>query len=243
MKKTQGNGYLVIDDFLNEDELFAIQLYMQFEKYFPVHSNGWSKSWRLTDGAPFTSPCYIFSCLTRNTTLNAEIISDGMNVLSRKLLEIYGELREFLGDDWNAFSLTSYLYPSGTGLGWHEDDALYKGAYIFYAHPEWRPSWGGELCIIDTAVSSSAGLSEKVYDASENVLRLSGIIGGAVGPEFGWTIRDRNINESGIGTFVYPKPNRLVVIKPNYSHCIKKVDTSAGENVRCSVAGFFHQNA
>lgn len=76
------------------------------------------------------------------------------------------------------------LVSAGSGLGWHEDDAQYKGAYIFYAHPEWKPNWGGELCVINTPVNSSAGLSEQTYNASEEVLRMSGITGGTVGPEF-----------------------------------------------------------
>ena len=57
---------------------------------------------------------------------------------------------------------------------------------------------------------------------------MSGITGGTVGPEFGWTIRERSINDSGIGTFIYPKPNRLVIIKPNYSHCIKRLMSVLG---------------
>lgn len=51
--------------------------------------------------------------------------------------------------------------------------------------PEWKPNWGGELCVINTPVNSSTGLSEQTYNASEEVLRMSGITGGAVGPEFG----------------------------------------------------------
>ncbi|AIA48151.1 hypothetical protein L085_13610 [Serratia sp. FS14] len=238
----EGEGYLIFDEFLSSDELFALQLYMQFENYYLVHSQGWSKSWRMTDGEPLVSVSYFYSLLTGKTTIDDNVIMDGIHILSEKISIITSRLRDFLGEDWNAFSLTTFLYPAGSGLGWHEDDAQYKGAYIFYAHPEWKPNWGGELCVINTPVNSSAGLSEQTYNASEEVLRMSGITGGAVGPEFGWTIRERSINDSGIGTFIYPKPNRLVVIKPNYSHCIKKVDVSAGDIMRCSVAGFFHKS-
>ncbi|MEW9891469.1 MAG: 2OG-Fe(II) oxygenase [Candidatus Symbiodolus clandestinus] len=240
-KIVKGEGYLIFDDFLSNNELFALQLYMQFENYCLVHSHGWSKSWRMIDGEPLVSISYRYSCLTGKTTVDNSIITAGIDILSQKINTIILHLRDFLKEQWNAFSLTTFLYPAGSGLGWHEDDAEYKGAYIFYAHPEWKPSWGGELFLIDTPVNSSAGLSENTYNASEEVLRMSGITGGAVGPEFGWTIRERNINDSGVGVFIYPKPNRLVVIKPNYSHCIKKVEANAGDNLRCSVAGFFQE--
>ncbi len=241
-KVVKGEGYLVFDDFLHQDELLAIQLYLQFENYFLVHSQGWSKSWRMNDGEPLASMSYMYSLLTEKTTLNDNVILQGIHILSVKISTISARLRDFLGADWNAFSLTTFLYPAGSGLGWHEDDGQYKGAYIFYAHPQWKPDWGGELFITHQSVNPSAGLPEQIYQASEEVLRMSGITGGAVGPEFGWTLRERKIFDEGIGTFISPKPNRLVIVKPEYSHCIKKVDVSAGDNPRCSIAGFFHEN-
>lgn len=106
----------------------------------------------------------------RKTTIDDNVIMDGIHILSEKISIITSRLRDFLGEDWNAFSLTTFLYPAGSGLGWHEDDAQYKGAYIFYAHPEWKPNWGGELCVINTPVNSSAGLSEQTYGDAANLL-------------------------------------------------------------------------
>jgi len=241
-KIVKGKGYLIYDDFLTEDEFFALQLYMQFEDYQHVHSQGWSKSWRISDGEPLVSSSYIYSLDTMATTGNDVLITAGIDILGQKLNAIIGPLREFLGQEWDPFSLTTFLYPAGCGLGWHEDDAQYQGAYIYYTHPEWKPNWGGELCVMAAPVKPSAGLSENIYRASEDILRMSGISSGAVGPEFGWTLRERAISEAGIGSLIYPRPNRLVVVKPNYSHCVKKVEADAGDHLRCSVAGFFHQS-
>jgi hypothetical protein len=42
-----------------------------------------------------------------------------------------------------------------------------------------------------------------------------------------------------VGTFVSPKPNRLVLLRVGIEHMIRRVDKAAGENVRSSIAGFF----
>jgi len=51
--------------------------------------------------------------------------------------------------DYDNISARSFLYPQGTSLSWHEDGPKYSGAYAFYAHPEWRSQWGGELLVAD----------------------------------------------------------------------------------------------
>lgn len=132
----------------------------------------------MVNGEPLVTVSYFYSLLTEKTTMDDNVITDGIHILSEKISIITSRLRDFLGEDWNAFSLTTFLYSAGGGLGWHEDDAQYKGAYIFYAHPEWKSNWGGEFCVINTPVNSSAGLSEQTYNASEEVLRMSGITGG-----------------------------------------------------------------
>lgn len=46
----------------------------------------------------------------------------------------------------------------------------------------------------------------------------------------------------GIGYYIVPKPNRLVIFKNNILHCIKKVENAAGNHVRASITGFFMSN-
>jgi Rps23 Pro-64 3,4-dihydroxylase Tpa1-like proline 4-hydroxylase len=49
------------------------------------------------------------------------------------------------------------------------------------------------------------------------------------------------LSKLGAGRFIAPKPNRLVVIAGGTCHRISPVTTSAGDHVRCTVAGFFHR--
>jgi len=52
--------------------------------------------------------------------------------------------------------------------------------------------------------------------------------------------KQKNLIDYGLGTFVSPKPNRLVLIGKNVVHGITRVDKDAGENVRLTLTGFFN---
>jgi Rps23 Pro-64 3,4-dihydroxylase Tpa1-like proline 4-hydroxylase len=48
--------------------------------------------------------------------------------------------------------------------------------------------------------------------------------------------------DQGIGTFIAPKPNRLVLMNQDVFHCVKPVLPAAGREFRLSVSGFFLKN-
>ena len=41
------------------------------------------------------------------------------------------------------------------------------------------------------------------------------------------------------GAFVYPRPNRLVLLRGGTLHCVKNVERAAGQAFRASLSGFF----
>jgi hypothetical protein len=43
--------------------------------------------------------------------------------------------------------------------------------------------------------------------------------------------------------FLSPRPNRLVLLRGGVRHCIKKVESAAGNAFRASVSGFFLDTA
>ena len=47
----------------------------------------------------------------------------------------------------------------------------------------------------------------------------------------------------GAGSFVMPKPNRLVIIRGGLPHKIAKVSVAAGSHLRRSITGFFKRTA
>lgn len=234
------DGFLIVDNFLPAKEFLAIQKFIQFQDYQSVHARGWSKSWRPSDGNPLVSQSFFSKDLPGVLDGAAYPSGTGIDFVIKRILASIKDYSRWTGaeDVWEYFNASVYLYPQGTGLGWHEDDYSYSGAYIYYAHPEWRPGWGGELCVMGYTEPSSGLAADEPEDIAE-IYAMAGVTGGDYGPEFGQTLRDKKIMEQGHGTFIIPKPNRMIFIREGYSHCIKKVDPSAGDRMRCSIAGFF----
>lgn len=238
--KLHNDGVLVLDDFLPEKEFLAVQKFIQFQDYKSVHADRWSKSWRPGDGHPLVSRSFFSKSMPGVPDGYAYPSKTGVDFVFKHILAGIKNYGRWVGseDVWEYFNATVYLYPRETGLGWHEDDYSYSGAYIYYAHPEWRPAWGGELCVMGYTEPSSGLAADEPDDIAE-IYAMAGVSGGDYGPEFGQTIRDKKIMEQGQGIFVMPKPNRIVFIKEGYSHCIKKVDSAAGDRMRCTITGFF----
>ncbi|MGY2063204.1 2OG-Fe(II) oxygenase, partial [Nocardia gipuzkoensis] len=107
---------------------------------------------------------------------------------------------------------TFWAYPAGTKLGWHDDGAQRSGAFVLYLSREWRASWGGELDIIDCAVEAVPNIHD---DLDLDLLATP------VHP-----------------TAIFPRPNRLVLMRSGTFHRIRRVDTAAGSVARESLTGF-----
>ena len=53
---------------------------------------------------------------------------------------------------------------------------------------------------------------------------------------------DEVMVDQGMGQAIFPKGNRIVFIGPKVYHMITRVNETAGDNVRMSIAGFFDRN-
>lgn len=218
--------FVVYDDVLPSGRHAAVWQYLQTTPLRPVPQVGFA--WRIGDGQPFSGP----SCATWR---DAEAPVPAMNADPARfrfaptgeaiddLLSLVAEraptLRSWVGDDWTMLSGTGWVYPAGSAISWHADDHdRYAGAYIYYAHPRWNARWGGELMVM------SRPHGEPLHRA----------------PRFDFADYSRRLLESGVGHFVMPKPNRLVVLG-GAPHMVAAVTAAAGDNVRGSIAGFFHR--
>ena len=106
-------------------------------------------------------------------------------------------------------TMTPYCYPPGSGLTWH-NDSNYKGAFTFYCHNYWSPEWGGEFQSIEV----NGDVTWKIFDNQE--------------------LYDLIMSE-GIGNFVHPKPNRLI-INSGILHKVNKTTTNS--RARLTLQGF-----
>ncbi len=107
-----------------------------------------------------------------------------------------------------------WSYPAGVKLSWHDDGHDRVAAFIFYLSPRWRASWGGELDIIDADIDMFGS------------------------PVPGRGVDDIIIDSKLNATAVFPRPNRLVVVKARTFHRIRRVDQLAGDTSRMSLSGF-----
>ena len=210
--------FVVYDDVLDEDAWSALWTYFQFEELLPVTVT--EGAWKLEDGQPMAGPEF-HSPPRRDGYDQPEgtyPTDTGVGGLIEALVSIQDRLTPWVGDDWFRVSGRSYIYPRGSALTWHRDDhAYYSGAFIYYAHPEWNAQWGGELLI-----ANPQGLDDL--------------------PVMPFRFDNRDYSESllerGLGHYVLPKPNRLVVLG-NVAHAVTPVTPAAGRHVRASLAGFF----
>lgn len=228
-----GDRYLIIDNFLPNDEFEVLWNFIQSSKFEPVHTKQWTKAFRLNDGVPFWADVSISHPRLTDHSASVYPTGEGIDVFIEALLKKTDELHAYIGThktDWDFFFARPYLYPTGTGLSWHTDGKFeISAAYVFYCHPEWKPAWGSEL-LIDSSGDFDRGYPEKMTNHD----KLS-----KIGYHLDQKEIDNFLLEKGIGHYILPKPNRLVIIKPNTLHRIKPVDPSAGDNVRASIAGFF----
>jgi hypothetical protein len=166
-----------------------------------------------------------------STTIDA---SHPVGPLTDRTILAAAELAEYAvgvaGRDWTHASRTCWSYPAGTQLGWHNDGpATQTGAYVWYVHPRWGASWGGELLVVDDDAS------DMVRDAL-----AAGLV--SPGDTESWlsTDAESDVLFAGPDPLCFQaRPNRIVLFASDTFHTVRRVDPSAGDRLRCSVAGFF----
>lgn len=205
IKTAETENFVIYDDVMDKDQFSMIWKAVQSDEYAIPHISGWSKVWRATDGTPMG---------TRNYESSGKPFGNYMDAMDFYISNAAKSNPGILAS-WDTLILRSYIYPRGTKLNWHNDMG-YKAAAIFYVHPEWAGTWGGELMIANTP--PCAEFPPPHLDHREE---------------------DRFLETYGMGTYITCKPNRLVLTKGGVWHSINRIDPDAGDHCRVSVVGFF----
>ncbi len=219
--------FLVIDDFLERATFAAIWNSFGESEFVDVHKFGFQKAFGFGDGSAFRSETNShYERIFDADTQRWRMVLDDTHNLTPLLVSMLNDqsVGQFLDGvgEWTSVSLHSYIYPPGAGLSWHTDRGK-RAAFIYYAHPEWCASWGGELLVATRKDGSPnlPGYSTSRFDEFHS------------GPHSG----DFRVPSTGI--FIQPMPNRLVLVAGGTPHAIKKVEPLAGIAFRASVSGFF----
>jgi len=238
-KVHESRSGVIFDDFLPPKLYEIMRNYCMTTEYEHINTKGKiSRAWHLHDGFPLRStmnsfyysnpatipqpkPSYIYPTNTE-TDLFMEYMAE-----FQPQVEFYtGKPKE----EWNHFTVTSWLYPQGTGLNMHDDGSgVYTGAYAFFLNKTWRPHWGGLLVLMDDAANVGVHAYRNTVNQAEYHRQK-------------WlhaNNTDELLLEHGLGRCIFPKGNRMVFIANDAYHMITKVNETAGDNVRVSLAGFF----
>lgn len=222
-------GYVVVDDLLDPEAHQAAWRYFLTADFHRFNEKKLSRIWGLSGPEGFSSEIYRLQPSGAGVS-GAPIVPAAVQNLCLRAIE-NPQCRAFLRDypGWNQLGVQAFIYPVGTGVTWHLDggDTGRLAALIYYAHPIWHTSWGGELLI----GPASCAKPFRSIDSSDQspFLRMS------------HPFDTRELLDSAIPHCVFPKPNRLVLIRSGVPHSIKRVDAAAGEAFRASISGFFFQ--
>ena len=226
-------GFAVFDDVLSESDHQLVWNHLQDERWEFVHKARWIKEFRLSDGVPLWGPTYLSDPLENDDKTPFYPIGNALDLVIEAVRTHALKCATLIGrqhTDWDYFFAKPYLYPAGTGLSWHRDDEeKAPGAFIYYAHPFWDPQWGGELLLAPLKTREMSFPESALYGGVSKIL----------GSHLEHDHEREALLEEGFGTYILPKPNRLVFITSGALHCIKKVEASAGDRVRATVQGFF----
>lgn len=227
------DGYVIFDNVLTAEEHALVWNYMQEEHFEFVHTHRWHKAFRLSDGQPLWGPPYLSNLYRADDENQVYPTQKAIDIVIRKVKELAPLCYELIGKqdiDWPYFFARPYLYPANVGLSWHRDNENnVTGAYVYYAHPYWDTQWGGEFLIAPLRTRNAKFPKSQRYKQPEKFT--------------GSHLENKHevdiLMEEGRGHYIMPKPNRLVFMTSGVLHCIKKVDSAAGNKVRATIQGFF----
>jgi hypothetical protein len=224
---TLQNAVFVADDLLSPADHASLWDFFVSQEFRRVHDDGLTRVYRLTDGESWISAGHYLR-------IHAEPSSDlppcgktSDNPLMRLFQAMFADER-FLRlarnfTPWSHLSFNCSLYPAGCGLGWHADKG-HAAAFIYYVHPQWGDSWGGELLLQTPARPGPTDANPHRPAPSQSDFYSAISMG-----------RDTKSD----GYYLAPTPNRLVVFPSGVRHMVKRVEPAAGEAFRAAISGFF----
>lgn len=237
--------FIVIDDFLPPAEFEQVWRWFHVAPFFPNDVRGLHGAWRLDDGRVMRGPDIYFGRVAKEVAEShpgafAYPTGTGIDLLISHFSaagDHYAHLVGRADAEWRTLAAAPRLYERGSSLYWHRDTpAVVTGSCTYYAHPEWNCQWGGELFIAHPDAARSIP-----EDHGPSMITPQEVMGRGM-VQLSGHLDNREVNEklmeTGMGYYVSPKPNRLVIMKTGNPHMITKVQAAAGDHVRASVTMF-----
>jgi hypothetical protein len=216
---------LVVDNFLNEVTWNAILNQAQVDTWTQTEPD--DRYWHITDGPNYKGRKRFSSEAPFND--NFDLWFDAIEKFSKDCKEAEPYVKGY-----KDIAMRCHAYPVGSKNPWHMD--LGATTYTYYLHKEWEINWDSTLLVLP---KGSVDFKQKMpllpgtvqYDSYKDLISLE---------LFEQKEKNRNLIKYGMGTFVSPKPNRLVLIKGGTVHGVSRVDPDAGQNMRLTLTGFYN---
>ena len=236
--------FTVIDDLLSPSDAEQVWRWFHVAPFFPNDMRGLHGAWRLDDGRVFRGPDVYYGEVAKQVSEHhegafAHPTGTALDLLIAGFVE-NGQHYEALvgkeGKDWRTIAMAPRIYERHSSLYWHRDTpSVVTGSCTYYAHPEWNVQWGGELFIAHPSALNipdrcGPSMIEPKEVMGRGKVQLSGHLDNS-------EVNDQ-LMDAGMGYYVMPKPNRLVVMRTGNPHMITKVQAAAGDHVRASVTMF-----
>ena len=218
---------IVIDDFLPEEIQDRILNQVQVDKWQSTLVD--DKFWHMTDGINYKGPKRWYSDAPFND--NYDLWFDNLSKFldtAKNINHVVPGIEDGIFD----IALRCHAYPVGSKNPWHFD--LGFSTYTYYLHKNWQANWDSTLLVLPEGSVDF----EQVLPLKEGTVHYDSYADLESPMEmFEQSDKFKSIIDKGFGTFVSPKPNRLVLIKAGVVHGINRVDSDAGYNIRVSLTG------
>lgn len=216
---------LVVDDFLADESWDRLHNQVQCDEW--TQSQADDKYWHITDGPNYkASKLFLRDYPFDN---NYDIWATAIKTFA----DDCAEAQDFVAG-YTDIAMRCHGYPVGSKNPWHTD--MGGVTYSYYLHKHWQINWDSTLLVLPRGSVEYKQIMRKLPGTKQiDTYRGTGTL-----EMFEQAEKQKNLIDYGIGTFISPKPNRLVLIGKNVVHGITRVDKDAGENVRLTLTGFFN---
>jgi hypothetical protein len=230
----QTDFFTAIDDFLDAAQTSRLWNYFQMQPFQRAESLDKQAHALRDDGTVLRGPTVGWGYKWDDQYPTETVVDDVLKALI-DAGELYASTIGRRGVDWEIVSATPTLHVAGQGNAWHRDTDQHAGSWVYFAHREWNVEWGGELLVAHEA--------DIPREYGPYLHRLRPMDDLPEPPPWRSHLDNHDANEllmeRGIGSYLVPKPNRLVVLKGGSPRAVAKMRPSAGRHVRASFGGFF----
>ena len=215
---------LVVDDFLPQESWDRLLNQVQCDEW--TQSQPDDKYWHITDGANYKASKRFLRDAPFND--NYDIWADAIRAFADS-----EPAQEYVAG-YTDIAMRCHGYPVGSKNPWHTD--MGGVTYSYYLHKHWQINWDSMLLVLPKDSVEYKQMMRKLPGTKQpDTYAGTGTL-----EMFEQAEKQKGLIEHGMGYFVAPKPNRLVLINKNVVHGITRVDKDAGENVRLTMTGFFN---